>query len=84
MQIFKRHYNTGEVGNPIRPVQQIEIEMVSPETGEAGLASPFNAVSRNMTGPDFGNQEYTIALAGNGTVDQSLSVAVAIYFRRVD
>ena len=55
--------------------------MVSPETGEAPLASPFNTISRHMTGPDFGDQEYAIALAGYYTTDQSLGVAVA---RRVD
>ena len=63
---------------------QIEIEMISPETGEASLASLLNTVSRHMTGPDFGDQKYAIALARNYVVDQSLGVAVTIYLRRVD
>jgi hypothetical protein len=37
-----------------------------------------------MTGPDFGDQKYAIALARDCVVDQSLGVAVAIYLRGVD
>jgi len=48
--------------------------MISTETGEARFASPLNAVSRDMTGPDLGNQEYAIALTGNRMADQSQSL----------
>ena len=68
----------------LRPVQQVEIEMISAETGEARLASARDAVSRHMIGPHLGDQEYAVALTGNHAADQFLGAAVAVYLRRVD
>jgi hypothetical protein len=45
-QIFKSLHDAGEVGDPIWPVQQIEIEMIRTETSEAASqarAMPFPA-----------------------------------------
>ena len=69
---------------PTWPVQQVEIEMISAETGEARLASPRDAVSRHVSGPHFGDQEYAVALTGNHAADQFLGAAVAVHLRRVD
>ena len=68
----------------ISPVQQIEIEMISAETGEARLASTRHAVSGRVIGRHFGDQEYAVALTGNHVSDQFLGAAVAVYLRRVD
>jgi hypothetical protein len=48
-QTFERRHNAGEVGDPIRPVQQVEIEIISAETGEARLASARDARRDRMT-----------------------------------
>ena len=77
-------HDAGKFGNPIWPVQQVKVEMISTETGEARVARPLNAVSRDMGGPDLGDQEYAIALTGNHTTDQSLGVAISIYLCSVD
>jgi hypothetical protein len=37
-----------------------------------------------MTGPDLGDQECAIALAGDHTGDQSLGATVTVYLRGVD
>src|SRR5437764_6182120 len=83
-QAFERCYNAGEVGVSTGPVQQIEIEMIGAETGEARLASPRDAVSRDVIGPHFGDQEYAVALTGNHAADQFLGAAVAVQLRRID
>src|SRR5262245_41500574 len=62
-------------------MQQIEIEMVSPEAFEACLASSRDAVSRHMIGRDLGDQKNAVALAGNRATDKSLG---AVNFRGVD
>src|SRR5258707_11888519 len=49
--------------------------MISAETGEARVASPCDAVSRNVTRPHFGDQEYPVALTGNYAPDQFLGAA---------
>ena len=64
-QIFKGRHNTREVGNPIWPMQETKIEMVSPETGEARLASARDTISGRMGRPYFGYQIYAIALTSN-------------------
>src|SRR6516164_8194675 len=65
-------------------MQQVEIEMISAETAEARVASLRDAVSHNVIGPHFGDQEYAVALTGNHASDQFLGSAVAVYLRRVD
>ena len=69
---------------PTWPVQQVEIEMISAETGEARLASTRDAVSRHVIGLHLGDQEYAVALTGNHAADQFLGAAVAVILRRVD
>src|SRR5439155_4191747 len=76
--------DVGERGLPTWPVQQIKIEMISAETGEARVASPCDAVSRNVTRPDFGDQEYPVALRRSYAPDQFLGAAVAVHLRCVD
>ena len=58
--------------------------MVSPEAGEACFASLLDSVPFDMSWPDLGDEKYAIALPGNHMADQSLRVAVAVYFRCVD
>src|SRR6516162_7046390 len=82
-QIFKRRHDAGKVGDPIWKVQEIEIEMVSPETGKARLTSARDTISACMRRPYLGDYEYAIALTGNHVADQFLSAHVAIYLRRI-
>ena len=65
-------------------MQQVKIEIISAETAEARLASPRDAVSRHVIGPDFRDEEHAVALAGNDAADQFLRAAAAIHLRRVD
>ena len=62
-------HNTGEIGDPLWPVQRVKIEIISAETGEARLASARDAVSRHVSGPHLGDQEYAVALTGNCSAD---------------
>ena len=55
--------------------------MIRAETGKARLARARDAVSRQMSPPDLGDQEDTIALTGNRTADEVLR---AVDLRRVD
>ena len=71
-QVFERHHGAREVGDPISPMQQIEIEMIRAETSEACLASARNTVFRRTIGRHLGDQEYTIPLASNYVADQFL------------
>ena len=77
-QIFEPDHNSGEISVRTWPVQQIEIEMISAETGEARLASTRHAVSGHMTGRHFGDQEYAVALTGNHAANQFLGAAATI------
>src|SRR3974390_323397 len=63
-QIFKRRHYTSEVG-AIWKMQEIEIEMVSPETGKARLASACDTISGRMRRPNLRDYENAIALTGN-------------------
>src|SRR5262249_11776462 len=54
-----------KIGARNRPVQQIEIERVSAETGEALLTSTRDAISGHVTSLHLGDQEYAITLTGN-------------------
>jgi hypothetical protein len=65
-------------------VQQIEIEIVSAETGEARLASARDAISGHVIGLHLGDQEYAVTLTGNYVANQFLGTAFAVTFRRVD
>jgi hypothetical protein len=56
----------------------------SAETGEARLASARDAVSRHVSGPHLGDQEYAVALTGNYSADQFLGTAVALHLCRID
>jgi hypothetical protein len=46
-------------------VQQIKIEVVGAETGQARLTSVRHAVSGYITRRQFGDQKYAVALTGN-------------------
>src|SRR5712691_7516652 len=56
-QIFERRHNDGEIGVSTWPVQQVEIEIISPETGKACLAGPRDAVACHVIRRHFGDQE---------------------------
>jgi hypothetical protein len=43
--------------------------MISAETGEARLASARDTVSRHVSGPHLGDQEYAVALTVNYLAD---------------
>src|SRR5262245_54956807 len=62
-------------------MQQIEIEVISPEASATRLTSPRDAVSGHMARPHLGNQEHAIALIRDYPADEFLG---AVYFRRVD
>jgi hypothetical protein len=62
----------GEIGNPVGPMQQIEIEVISPEASEARLTGPRDAVSRHMARPHLGDQEHAIALTRDYPADEFL------------
>jgi hypothetical protein len=64
-QAFKPNRYLREISVRTWPVQQIEIEVISAETGEARLASVRHAVSGYITGRQFGDQKYAVALIGN-------------------
>src|SRR6516165_1856554 len=82
-ETFERRDNDGQVGAPISPVREVKIEVFSPETGKARLASAHNGVScRHVI--HFGDQEYAVALTGNRAADQFLGAAVAVPLRRVN
>src|SRR3974390_3418344 len=83
-QIFKSRHNAGKVGDPIWKVQEIEIEMVSPETGKARLASARDTISGCISLPYFGDYEYAIAQTNNRAADKLLRMAVAVHFCRID
>jgi hypothetical protein len=53
-------------------VQQVEIEMIGAEAGEACLASTRDAVSCYVAGPHLGDEEYVVALTGNHPANQLL------------
>src|SRR5215469_18521763 len=82
-ETFERRDNDGQVGAPISPVREVKIEVFSPETGKARLASAHNGVSRRHV-IHFGDQEYAVALTGNRAADQFFGAAVAVPLRRVD
>jgi hypothetical protein len=65
-------------------VQKIKIEIISTETGEARLASARDTVSRHVSGPYLGDQEYAVALTSDYSADQFLGAAVAVHLRSVD
>src|SRR3974390_1574282 len=85
-QIFNRRHNTSEqaIRNTVQPgdpnwkIQEIEIEMVSPETGKARLASACDIISARMRNPYFGDKIYAIALTNNRSAGKLLGIA--IYF----
>ena len=54
---------------PVRPMQQIEIEIISTETSKAPLARACDAGFRCMTWPHLGDQKYAIALTSDHTAD---------------
>src|SRR6516164_4688837 len=82
-EIFERRDNDGEAGTPISPVREVKIEVFSPETGEARLASARDGISRRHV-IHFGDQEYAVALTSNHAADQFLGAAVAVPLRRVN
>jgi len=65
-------------------MQQIEIEMVGAETSEARRAGTGDAISRHFIGLHLGDQEYTVALTGNGVTDELLGAAISVISRRID
>jgi hypothetical protein len=82
-QTFKRRYNAGKVGISTWPVQQVKIEMVGAETGEARLTGTRNAITFHVIGPYFGDEEYVVALTSDHATDQFLGTTIAIYLRCV-
>src|SRR5262245_38196402 len=58
-------------------MQQIEIEVISPEASEARLPSPRDALSRHMARPHLGDQEHAIALTPDYPADEFLGADAA-------
>jgi hypothetical protein len=65
-------------------VQQVQVEIISAETGKARIASPRDAVPPDVIGRHFRDQGYAIALASNNAPDQLLGAAITVHLRRVD
>jgi len=65
-------------------MQQIEIEIVGAETGEARLTGTRDAIASHVIGLNLGDQEYVVTLTGNHVANQFLGTAFAVTFRRVD
>ena len=59
-------------------MQKVKIEIISAEACEARLASARDAVSRHVSGPHLGDQEYVVALTGNYSANQFLGTAVSM------
>src|SRR5262249_16137039 len=83
-QTFEFHHNTEEVGVPVSPVQQVEIELIAAKTREACFARARDAVSRRMFGQYLGDEEYAIAVTSNQMTDEFLGAAVAVQLRCVN
>ena len=83
-QILKGRYHARKVGNPIWPMQQVKVKIISPKVSKASLTCPLNSVSCHMSRPDLGNQEYVFTLPRNDMTDQSLCVAVSVNLRRIN
>src|ERR1700735_740976 len=65
-------------------MQQIQIEMVGAKTREARRASTGDAISGDLIGLHFGDQEYAIALTGDHVPDKFLGAAVSVVSRGID
>lgn len=64
-------------------MREVKIEVFSPETGEARLASARDGIScRHVV--HFRDKEYAVALTGDRAADQFLGAAVAVPLRRVN
>ena len=83
-QLFESCDDVGELGIWNWPVQQIEIEIIGPETRR--LASHARAMPSPVTsiGLHFGDEEYSVTLTGNHMAYQFLRAAVSVISRRVD
>src|SRR6266436_3367524 len=68
----------GEIGNPVWPMQQIQIEVISPEASEARLTGPRDAVSRHMARPHLGDQEHAIARPMNSSEPYISAVSISV------
>src|ERR1700694_6263448 len=65
-------------------MQQIEIQMLAAETGEARRTSTPDAIARHLIALHLGDQEYAVALTGNHVTNELLGAAVAVVSRRID
>ena len=65
-------------------MQQVQIEMIRAEAGEAGFTGAQRAISGHMIGLDFRNQEHAVTLPGDCAADQFLGTALAVILGRVD
>jgi hypothetical protein len=59
-------------------MQQIEIEMISAETGEASATSARHAISGHLIGFHLGDHEGTVTLTGDRAANQFLGTAVTV------
>jgi hypothetical protein len=59
-------------------MQQIEIEMIGAQTGEATLTSTHHAISGHLIGFHLGDQEGTVTLTGDRVANQFLGTAVTV------
>src|ERR1700686_986148 len=65
-------------------MQQVEIQILAAETGEARRASTRDATGRHFIALHLGDQEYAVALTGNRVTKELLGAAVAVVSRRID
>jgi hypothetical protein len=65
-------------------VQQIQIEIVSTETGEASVTSMRHGISSHLIGFHLGDHEGTVTLTGNHAFNQFLRTALTVISRCVN
>src|ERR1700747_846733 len=83
-QTFEPRYNLGKFGVRSWPVQQIEIEMISTEPGEAPLTRTCHGISSDIIGFHLGHYEGAVTLASNHKLNQFFGTAFTIIPRCVN
>src|SRR5262245_62793162 len=80
-QFLKHGHGVRDVGDAIRPMQEIKIEMIGAEALETRFTGARNAIAGHVVGPHLGHEKNAIALTGNRATYEFLR---AVNLRRVD
>src|SRR6185437_1398242 len=83
-QLFEPRHGLGKFGARSWLVQQIEIDMISPEPAKARLTSTRHGISSSVFGFYLGHHEGTVTLASNHALDQFFGTAHTVIARRVN